>query len=201
MHWYKRNGKRIHGSTLARNDAIDFLRERPKDKPFALNVAFYPPKAVGKDYKKMFSPTQESSELYRDVHVPEPHNMADSWEQLPREIFVEGKEEARRRFYLRFDTNEKYQMVMMSYYACITDVDRASQGIWEELERQDLLKNTLVIFTTDNGFFHGEHGLAGKWYPYQESIRVPLIIWDPRTFNLSRVPVTTCILLWTACAN
>lgn len=33
---------------------------------------------------------------------------------------------------------------------------------------------------TDNGLFHAEHGLAGKWYPYQESIRVPLIVRDPR---------------------
>jgi len=39
----------------------------------------------------------------------------------------------------------------------------------------------LIIFTTDNGDFHGEHGLADKWYPYQESIRVPLIVVDPRT--------------------
>jgi arylsulfatase len=37
-----------------------------------------------------------------------------------------------------------------------------------------------VIFTTDNGYFHGEHGLADKWYPYEESIRVPLIVRDPR---------------------
>ena len=37
-----------------------------------------------------------------------------------------------------------------------------------------------MIFTTDNGYFHGEHGLADKWYPYEESIRVPLIVRDPR---------------------
>ena len=38
----------------------------------------------------------------------------------------------------------------------------------------------MIIFTTDNGNFHSEHGLADKWYPHQESIRVPLIIRDPR---------------------
>ena len=37
-----------------------------------------------------------------------------------------------------------------------------------------------MIFTTDNGYFHGDHGLADKWYPHQESIRVPLIVSDPR---------------------
>ena len=50
----------------------------------------------------------------------------------------------------------------------------------QELDSQGLLQDTMIIFTTDNGYFHGEHGLAGKWYPYQESIRVPLIIYDPR---------------------
>lgn len=50
----------------------------------------------------------------------------------------------------------------------------------KELENQGVLDQALIIFTTDNGYFHAEHGLADKWYPYQESIRVPLIIRDPR---------------------
>ena len=49
-----------------------------------------------------------------------------------------------------------------------------------ELKEQGELDKTLVIFTTDNGYYHAEHGLADKWYPHQESIRVPLIIRDPR---------------------
>ena len=49
-----------------------------------------------------------------------------------------------------------------------------------ELEKQGLRENTLVLFTGDNGYFHGEHGLADKWYPHEESIRVPLIVRDPR---------------------
>jgi arylsulfatase len=40
--------------------------------------------------------------------------------------------------------------------------------------------NTLIIFTTDNGNSYGQHGLAEKWYAYEESLRVPLIIKDPR---------------------
>ena len=50
----------------------------------------------------------------------------------------------------------------------------------EELEHQGVLNETLVIFTTDNGYFQAEHGLAGKWYPFEESLRVPLLIRDPR---------------------
>lgn len=41
-------------------------------------------------------------------------------------------------------------------------------------------KNTLIIFTSDNGYYLGEHGLEGKWYGHEESIRLPLVIYDPR---------------------
>jgi arylsulfatase A-like enzyme len=66
------------------------------------------------------------------------------------------------------------------YYRLATEVDAACGKVLAELKAQGQLENTLVIFTTDNGYFHAEHGLADKWYPHQESIRVPLIVRDPR---------------------
>ena len=44
-----------------------------------------------------------------------------------------------------------------------TEVDTACGAILEELRRQDALDNTVIIFTTDNGNYHSEHGLADKW--------------------------------------
>jgi arylsulfatase A-like enzyme len=49
-----------------------------------------------------------------------------------------------------------------------------------ELKSQGVYEKTILVFTTDNGNLHGEHGLAEKWYPWEESIRVPLVIQDPR---------------------
>jgi arylsulfatase len=49
---------------------------------------------------------------------------------------------------------------MKNYYALITQVDEASERIFNKLEKQSILNETLVIFTTDNGVFHGEHGLG-----------------------------------------
>jgi arylsulfatase len=75
---------------------------------------------------------------------------------------------------------EQYQEGMRNYHALISNVDDASREIVEELKRQGLYESTLIIFTSDNGMMLGRHGLAGKWHPYEESIRVPLIIHDPR---------------------
>ncbi len=58
-------------------------------------------------------------------------------------------------------------------------VDDLILEIVEELERADELDRTLLIFTSDNGFLHGEHRLPQKRYPYQESIRVPLYVYSP----------------------
>ena len=70
--------------------------------------------------------------------------------------------------------------MMKNYYRMATEVDTACGKVIAELKRQGIYNETLIIFTGDNGYYHGEHGLADKWYPHQESIRVPLIVRDPR---------------------
>jgi arylsulfatase A-like enzyme len=84
------------------------------------------------------------------------------------------------RWHWRFDTPDKYQTMMKNYYRLCTEVDATCGRVLAELEQQGALDRTLVLFTGDNGYFHAEHGLADKWYPHQESIRVPLIVRDPR---------------------
>jgi arylsulfatase len=70
--------------------------------------------------------------------------------------------------------------MMKNYYRLATEVDTTCGRVIDELKKQGLYDNTLIIFVGDNGYFHAEHGLADKWYPHQESIRVPLIVRDPR---------------------
>ena len=50
----------------------------------------------------------------------------------------------------------------------------------EQLEKQGLADNTVVIYTSDHGFYLGEYGYAGKWYAHDVSIRIPLVVFDPR---------------------
>lgn len=178
-HWYPDDkGGKIHSITRNENDAMEFLRSRPKDKPFYLNVAFFTPHAVDGN-PEQYMPQPETMKLYEDVTVPVPPNATEeSWKRLPP--FFNDKNEGRTRWTWRFDTPEKYQKMMKNYYRLLSGMDVTCGRVLDELEKQGVLDNTLVIFTADNGYFHGEHGLADKWYPHEESIRVPLIIRDPR---------------------
>jgi len=179
VHWYEmEDGRKLHVTQRNEEDALEFLATRPRDKPFCLTVAFFATHAEDEN-PRQFLPQPESMALYKDQAVPVPPNATqESWERLP-EFFSETNE-GRVRWGWRFDTPEKFQRMMKNYYRLATEVDSTCGRVLEELERQGVLDETLVIFTTDNGYYHGEHGLADKWYPHQESIRVPLIIRDPR---------------------
>ena len=178
-HWYDMpDGQKVHVTKRNEQDALEFLSERPKDQPFCLTVAFFATHAV--DHKpEQFFPQPESMKLYQDVEIPVPATASqEAWENLPD--FIDHKNEGRNRWRWRFDTPEKFQSMMKNYYRLATEVDAVCGRVIAELEKQGVLDETLVIFTTDNGYYHAEHGLADKWYPHQESIRVPLIVHDPR---------------------
>jgi arylsulfatase A-like enzyme len=179
VHWMKNeDGTKTHVTKKNENDALVFLATRPKDKPFCLTLAFFATHAEDHN-PKQFLPQPESMELYKDISIPVPPNATEeSWNRLPD--FFNAENEGRKRWGWRFDGPEKYQEMMKNYYRLATEVDATCGRIIAELKAQGIYEKTLVIFTTDNGYFHGEHGLADKWYPHQESIRVPLIIDDPR---------------------
>jgi arylsulfatase A-like enzyme len=173
------DGQTRHVTQQNELDALEFLRTRPNDQPFCLTVSFFAPHAEDGDPKQYLC-QPESAALYRDVEIPIPFSAGEEHvRKLPPFISAE-KNEGRRRWHWRFDTPAKYQEYMKAYYRLVSEVDVACGRIIDELREQNLLDRTFVIFTTDNGYFHGEHGLADKWYPYEESIRVPLIIRDPR---------------------
>lgn len=174
--WHMRGGQNI--ATVAKDATIKFLRARPKDKPFAVTVAFYPPKGIA-DPKEVDA---EHLKMYENVTIPEPyHNISrpEALKMLP-EFLQPNKTEARKRYNYRYVDVIGYQKAMRSYYATVSYLDKMCSEIIDELKNQNIYQKTMIIVTADNGEFHTNHALADKWYPYQESIRVPLIIYDPR---------------------
>ncbi len=179
-HWMKqKDGTEIHVTQRNENDAMEFLRSRPAEKPFCMTLAFFATHAEDGN-PKQYLPQPQSMSLYQGISIPVPKTSSDeSFRKLPP-FLANEKNEGRNRWRWRFDTPERYQEYMKNYYRLATEVDATCGRVIAELKSQGVYDNTLVIFTTDNGYFHAEHGLADKWYPHQESIRVPLIVHDPR---------------------
>ena len=179
-HWIKeKDGTQIHVTKKNENDALEFLSLRPQNKPFCLTLNFFATHAEDGN-PKQFLPQPESMALYKDDTIPLAKTITDEYFKRLPPFSANEKNEGRHRYHKRFDTPEKHQEMMKNYYRLATEVDAVCGKVVATLKAQGILENTLIIFTTDNGYFHAEHGLADKWYPYEESIRVPLIIRDPR---------------------
>jgi arylsulfatase A-like enzyme len=73
----------------------------------------------------------------------------------------------------------KYQRYMKDYLACVQSVDDSTGRILDYLDAKGLLNNTIVIYTSDQGFFLGDHGLFDKRFMYEQSLRMPFVIRWP----------------------
>lgn len=76
-------------------------------------------------------------------------------------------------------TKWKYQRYMQDYLACVQSVDDGVGKVLDYLDQHDLAKNTIVVYTADNGFFLGDLGLFDKRFMYEPSLRVPVIVRGP----------------------
>jgi arylsulfatase A-like enzyme len=73
----------------------------------------------------------------------------------------------------------KYQRYLHDYLRVIHSVDRNVGRVIEYLRENNLLENTLIVYTSDQGFFMGEHGFFDKRFMYEESFRTPLLMYLP----------------------
>jgi len=177
---YHLNGRHIDEINTDR--AIAFLHSSGNTQPFCLSVCFSSPH--GDDGNKTPGQTGHypvipaAMDMYRDVKVPLPRLSAPAvFNALPE--FLKTAE-GRIRFFWCLDTPEKYQKNMQAYFGMISGIDIMIGRVLKTLHEQGLDDNTVIIYTADNGLFMGERGLSGKWNHYEQSLRVPLIICDPR---------------------
>jgi len=155
------------------DEALGFLERAPADRPFCLTLSFKAPH-VQDDAPEPFQPDPAFAELYRDTVIPRPPASGDAdFQRLP---FFLRDSEARRRWRRRFAEDAQYQHSVKEYYRLIAGVDREVGRLTDALKRHGRYDNAWLLFTSDNGFFLGEHGLAGKWHGFEPSIRTPLIV-------------------------
>ena len=69
---------------------------------------------------------------------------------------------------------------MRAYFRMLTGIDHVMDRVLKALEQAGLAENTIIVYTADNGYYMGDRGFAGKWSHHEQSLRVPLVIYDPR---------------------
>src|SRR5690606_1259909 len=160
--------------------AIEFIKDAPTDRPFCLSLSFSAPHAHDPAVDQYFYEEQFEN-LYEDVKIKAPLLGKKKYFAAQPEYVREG--ENRTRWHWRYDNSDKYQESIKGYYRMISEVDREIGRIRKALREEGMDKNTIIIIMGDNGYFQGERQLAGKWLMYDNSLRVPLIIYDPRNPN------------------
>ena len=111
-------------------------------------------------------------------------NLMNRFDKSQRKAWHEGYKEEIQYFRNHNLTGKeldkwKYQRYMEDYLRCIISVDQGIGKILDYLDAHNLAENTLVIYTSDQGFFLGEHGLFDKRYMYEESFKTPLLMRYP----------------------
>ncbi len=167
----------VHLTQYTGHQALTYLDAVNTENPFCLSLSFSAPHAHDSAPDQYFWQT-ETAGLLQNTEIPKAHISDNSFfENLPE--FVRSGFN-RLRWTWRYDTPEKYQHSVKGYYRMIAGIDLEIAKIRQKLTEKGLDKNTVIIVMGDNGYFLGERQLAGKWLLYDNSIRVPLIIYDPR---------------------
>ena len=149
----------------------DFILESARLKvPFCLSISFKAP-------HRPVTPDPAFDHVYRGVKFTRPPNYG-------RRNGLHFSPQSRQgRQYVRFSEwgyDEDYDRVMALYHQQIHAVDAALGMIREALAEAGVADETVIVFTSDNGFLCGAHGYGSKVLPYEEASRVPLVIHDPR---------------------
>ncbi len=172
-----KDSTQTHATARFGDQALEFLRGGDDKTPFCLSISFNAPHARDRKPRE-FQPDLRDESLYSGMTIPLPPAATDEfYRRLPP--FVR-ESEGRARWTRRFATDAMAQGTLRDYYRLVTGIDREIGRIRAALAEKGLAENTVVIFTSDNGFFLGDRGLADKWLMYEESIRLPLIVHDPR---------------------
>ena len=175
------DGSMRHETQILGDWAIDFLKDQPEDQPFCLQVSFNATHAEDGDKRPgigHYPWPKVTDGMYEGQRMPlPPLNDPSIYEAQPDFL---KKSINRQRYFWRWDTAEKYQTNMRAYFRMISGIDHVVGRLVKQLEEQGLADNTVILYTADNGYYLGDRGFAGKWTHYEESLRVPLVVYDPR---------------------
>lgn len=159
--------------------AVDFVKQK-HDKPFVLYLAH---KAV----HGPFTPAERHKDLYAGAKLTLTPNHRDPLESKPaitsgpvKTNAAPARPRAARAAAKPGEIPPGHENAMRQQLRALAAIDDGVGEIFKALEESKQLDNTMIVFTSDNGFFWGEHGLADKRWAYEESIRDPLLVRFPK---------------------
>ena len=198
---YNKGGRIIKGynNEVLTTEAINWLKEkRDPNKPFCLLLHPKPPHAP-------YDPPKKYEDFLKDVFIPEPVSLLDdykgrtpeaiqdemganrillapSFKKLRKQLQKENPGISRDDL-----TRAMYQEYIKGYYRLVKSVDDNVERVLDYLKENGLDKNTLVIFTSDQGFSLGEHGMYNKMWMYESALHQPLIVRFPGVIKAGTV--------------
>ena len=171
--------------------SLKFIRNRPKGKPFCL---LYQHKAPHMPWE----PDEKHATMYDETVFAEPVTFNDDYES--RASAVREQElsvEHHLNNWMKWDVPANlsgqarkdwlYQQYMKVYLASVASIDDNVGRVLDYLDEAGLADNTIVVYTSDQGFFLGDHGLFDKRFMYEEALRMPLLIQYPREIEAGAV--------------
>jgi len=150
----------------------DVIREAVKQKkPFCLSISFKAP-------HKPATPDPRFNAIYAGKKFTKPANFG---REHGMHLAPQSKTGRQYPRFTEWKYDSDYDGELAKYYQQVYAIDVALGMIREEVEKQGIKENTVIIYTSDNGYINGAHGYGSKVLPMEESSRVPLMIYDPRT--------------------
>ncbi|MCL4111148.1 UNVERIFIED_CONTAM: hypothetical protein GTU68_038490 [Idotea baltica] len=162
------------------NTADNFLHERPEDQPFCLMVNLNVPHSSSTTSMKQL-PSDPA--LYRTAYrekadqiVPPDNYVAYDDIKIPK-LPPSVYNGLYLNSYAWTKTAESLRENQIRTCQTVEGIDHLVGSIIRQLKEQSLLENTIIVFTSDHGLFHGEQGLGGKTLLYDVALRVPMFIY------------------------
>lgn len=188
---------RGHTDDVIGDQALTYLRQRPEDKPFCLCYQFKAPHGP-------WEPDPRFYDAYADVEIPlptgfgqpQPEDAPVAFSKTTQEIadmgdFFRDNERRKAQVDKNLPEDERLRAVLQAYvrnyYRVLLGVDENVGRVLDFLDQNGLADNTLVVYTSDNGMFLGEHGFYDKRMMLEPSIRVPTLMRWPKRIHPGRV--------------
>ena len=180
------NGKQVsysdsaYISDLLTGHAIDWMKKRDKSKPFFLYLSH---KAV----HSPLAPAKRHLGMYKNQKYPLPvtyyQTLSEEYKKLNWPEWVKQQRYSWHGVDYPYHTKQGIEELVQAYCETLMGVDESIGSVMDYLKHEGLDKSTLVIYMGDNGFSFGEHGLIDKRHFYDESVKVPFLVYCPEIFN------------------